>query len=453
MTNILLVAHSNPYSAKIFGGTELLLRQILDSANTKGVTIFFMYPEHYTERNTWVIELDKKVVTSFSIENKDSAQKTNRFSQFLADFLLEQNIVCLHVFHQLSTPIVSIPLSKLLGIKTIYTIHDFIHVCDSFNLINSNREYCNIFSSETHDCVGCATSRGVDPESLLRRRIAYKRILDDSDFITVGTNFSGKATSDFYQIDIKKFKVIPPTIESSDQKPSKTLPRSVLFLGNFTLPKGADLVYALVNDIRLKGYNFTQAGRVDAEYLNLINFLTENFDFKSLGKYNLGEVPEVSASVAFFGSIWPETFCIAATEAIDMGLTIVVPDIGAFRDRFIDKENCFFYQPNVLDSAVSAILNADATPIRVVSKQQKELSYVNQIFELYSSSEPAERRTHIAMDYSGLKMPVSIDWIFDEPSITSVRFNPSLLLRTKNYYKSNGLVATLKKLLREISSR
>ena len=118
MTNILLVAHSNPYSAKIFGGTELLLRQILDSANTKGVTIFFMYPEHYTERNTWVIELDKKVVTSFSIENKDSAQKTNRFSQFLADFLLEQNIVCLHVFHQLSTPIVSIPLSKLLGIKT-----------------------------------------------------------------------------------------------------------------------------------------------------------------------------------------------------------------------------------------------------------------------------------------------------------------------------------------------
>lgn len=453
MKNILLVAHSNPRSAKIFGGTELLLRQILDNANTRGISLFFMYPEHQTERDTWVIELDNKVVVKFSLENKNSAEKTNEFSRFFTEFLLKQNIVCLHVFHQLSTPIVSIPLSKLLGIKTIYTIHDFIHVCDSFNLINANREYCNIFSAESHDCVGCATARGVSPESLLRRRIAYKRILDDSDLITVGTNFSGKATSDFYQIDINKFRVIPPAIESSVQKHYETLPQSVLLLGNFTLPKGADLVYALVNDIRLKGYSFTQAGRVDVEYQSVINSLMENFDFKSLGKYNLGEVPEVSASVAFFGSIWPETFCIAATEAIDMGLKIVVPYIGAFRDRFINQENCFFYEPNDLESAVSAVLTADATPIRVTSKPQEDLNYVSRIFELYTSLETAQRKIHASIDYATLKMPLAIDWIFDEPSATSVSSKHSILLRTKNYYKSNGLVETLKRLLREISSR
>jgi glycosyltransferase involved in cell wall biosynthesis len=453
MTNILLVAHSNPRSAKIFGGTELLLRQILDNANTNSISIFFMYPERHNDRDTWVIELDDKLIDRFSLESNDSAEKTNRFSRFLAEFLMKKDIDCLHIFHQLSTPLVAIPVSKLLGIKTIYTVHDFIHVCDSFNLINSNREYCNIFSSETHDCVGCATARGVNPDALLRRRIAYKRILDDSDFITVGTNFSGKATSDFYQIDINKFKVIPPTIKSTGKTQSKTLPRSVLFLGNFTLPKGAELINELVNDIQLKGYSFIQAGRVDIEYHSIINSLTENFNFKSIGKYSLGEVPEVSASVAFFGSIWPETFCIAATEAIEMGLKIVVPDIGAFTDRFTNKENCFFYQPNVLDSAVSAILAADATPYHDGSETQKNLSYVSQIFELYASLEAAERKNYPPMDYSALRMPLAIDWIFDEPSITSAISNPSVLHRTKNYYKMNGPVETLKKLVREILSR
>jgi glycosyltransferase involved in cell wall biosynthesis len=277
--------------------------------------------------------------------------------------------------------------------------------------------------------------------------------LDDSDLITVGTNFSAKATSDFYQIDFNKFKVVPPTIESLEQKLHENSPHSVLFLGNFTLAKGADLVYELVNDIQLKGYRFTQAGRVDVEYQALINSLSENFDFKSLGKYNLGEVPEVSASVAFFGSIWPETFCIAATEAIDMGLKIVVPDIGAFRDRFINKANCFFYQPNVLDSAVSAILTANATPFRVESKPQKELNYVSQIFNIYASLETLETKTHPSIDYSTLEMPLAIDWIFDEPAITFARSKPSILFRTKNYYKSNGLIETLKKLVREISSK
>lgn len=165
-------------------------------------------------------------------------KKILEFSKVITSFLLKQKIDCLHVFHQLSTPLVLIPVANLLGLKTVYTIHDYIHICDSFNLINSNKEYCNIFSSETHDCVGCATSRGVDPESLIKRRIAYKRILDNADLITVGTEYSGKATSDFYKIDVNKFKIVTPSINLSRLPRNKTQPRSILFLETSLCQRG-----------------------------------------------------------------------------------------------------------------------------------------------------------------------------------------------------------------------
>ena len=452
MKNVLLVAHSNPRTAKIFGGTELLLQQILDHAEDNRISLFFMYPENKTKKETWIIEVNKKIVLRFSTENNDS-QNILEFSKIITSFLLEQKIDCLHVFHQLSTPLVLIPVSNLLGIKTIYTIHDFIHICDSFNLINSNKDYCNIFSSEAHDCVECAISRGVDPESLVRRRIAYKKILDNSDLITVGTEFSGKATSDFYNIDLNKFKIIPPTINSSRFPSNRTQPRSILFLGNFTVPKGANLIDRLVRDSRLESYSFTQAGRVDAEFHNVVAHLSENFNFKSLGKYDLGEVPDFSASIAFFGSIWPETFCVAATEAIEMGLKIVIPDIGAFRDRFLGENNCFFYEPNNLDSAVTSILNAESTQIRITSKSDPGKNYSSQVFELYASFETTQRKEFVEMDYNSLRLPLSFDWIFHDSPNNLAKSNSSNLARAKNYLKANGFVETLKRLAREIPAK
>ena len=452
MKNILLVAHSNPRTAKIFGGTELLLQQILDQAEANRISLFFMYPEHKGKNETWIIEFDKKVVLRFSTQNNDS-KKILEFSKVITSFLLKQKIDCLHVFHQLSTPLALIPVANLLGIKTVYTIHDFIHICDSFNLINSNKDYCDIFSSETHDCVECATARGVDPESLVRRRIAYKRILDNSDLVTVGTEFSGKATSDFYKIDVNKFKIIAPTINSSRLPRNKTQPRSILFLGNFTVPKGANLIDRLVRDIRLESYSFTQAGRVDKEFDTAIAHLSENFNFKSLGKYNLGEVPEFSASIAFFGSIWPETFCVAATEAIEIGLKIVVPDIGAFRDRFLGKDNCFFYEPNNLDSAISSILNAESTPIQIRGQSDSGANYSSQIFELYASFGTTRRKEFVEMDYNSLKLPLSFDWIFQDTQTKITKFNLSNFTRAKNYLNAYGFVETLKRIVREIVAK
>ena len=408
-----------------------------------------MYPDFSTKNETWIIEVNKKVVLRFSIESNHS-KKIFEFTKVITSFLLTHKIDCLHVFHHLSAPLVLIPVSSSLGIKTIYTIHDFTHICDSFNLINSNKEYCNIFSSETHDCVGCAISRGVDPETLIRRRIIYKRILDNSDLITVGTEFSGKATSDFYRINLNKFKIIPPTTNTSRLPTNKTEPRSILFLGNFTVPKGANLIDRLVRDTRLESYSFTQAGRVDKEFHTTIAYLSDNFNFKSIGKYNLGEVPEFSASIAFFGSIWPETFCIAATEAIEMGLKIVIPDIGAFRDRFSGKENCFFYEPNNLDSAIASILNAESTPIQAKGKSDLGTNYSNQIFEMYASFETIQRKEFVEMDYNSLKLPSLFDSIFYDTANNLTKTSSSDFARAKNYLKANGFVETLKRLAREI---
>jgi hypothetical protein len=132
----------------------------------------------------------------------------------------------------------------------------------------------------------------------------------------------------------------------------------------------------------MENFAFVQAGRIDYEFKRPLEELSKAKNLRLFGQYNLGQVPDIKAGIAFFGSIWPETFCIAATEASQLGLKLVVPNIGAFVDRFTDDPNVYFYNYGDREAAISALHKAASSEYRPVQEIPSP-SYADQMMALY----------------------------------------------------------------------
>jgi len=453
MKNILLIGHSNPFETKFFGGTEYLMQEIISNKTHSDIDVTFMYPKHSFHAMTWIIVRNGHVISSFEKQKSADNAASHEFDLWFAKNILMLDINIVHVFHNLNTPFSVLPIAKLMGLSAVYTIHDFIHVCDSFNLINSDNEFCNVFESQENRCFGCTVARGKSPIELQSRRTAFKSILEDVDLITTGTIYSARATADFYNLELDKFRVVAPKVKQSIPTLQNQKSKAVLILGNLSQPKGAKLVLQLARDERLKGFEYTQAGRVDPEFNLEVKELVRSGNFKTLGQYKLGEVPSTDSSIAFFGSIWPETFCLAATEAIEMGLKLVVPSIGAFIDRFVGKPNCFFYETGQLDSAIEAILVADSAQYVQQAGLDDEKIYSTQILDIYSNLPSLTDSPLNFSDFDSLQWHSQTSWMLGTSSIyeeSIVLTKISIYKKTRQFYRLNGFMATVKRIINEV---
>jgi len=383
---ILFISHNSPSRSKHFGGTEHLYKEIIDAASSANIDFFEMTPEIGSKQITWQIRNIKGRVWELKqprLSTEPYFFGNHQYSNWMSEFLVNNRIDLVHIFHQMWTPLSTIPIAQNLGITTVTTIHDFSHICDSFNLLDENSTYCKILEQKnSNKCSSCACKRGSSTERLTLLRAAYFKIFEKVDVVTVGTHFSKTHLINFYNLEPSKILIIPPKVTTNISVKTK-VPKTILILGNFTIPKGAKLSLELMKNVQLKDFAFIQAGRIDHDFISELKSLDNSRDKTSiLGQYSLGEIPNITASIAFFGSIWPETYCIAASEALEMGLKIVVPEIGAFIDRFKGMENIFFYEPENLESAIASILIADNFSYVEVHLPEDPL-YSSEILKLY----------------------------------------------------------------------
>ena len=383
--NILFVSHGSFKKNSVFGGTEHLFKEIYDKSDDFGLKLYFMTPKIAKKTILWEIRNGNRVVETFAQKRTTSEPfyfGSSEYSTWFSSILVKLNLGTLHVFHHLWIPLSSIPIAKNLGLTTILTIHDFSHICDSFNLLDEKDEYCGVLESkDSLKCTECVTKRGSSISNLTLIRASYSRIMYFVDSISVGTLFSKDHLISFYDVEPEKIRVIPPSVKSLNRTRG-IKSGSILFLGNFTKAKGADLCLEILRSKRMKDFAFIQAGRIDSEFRKPLEELSKARSLELYGQYNLGEIPELKAEIAFFGSIWPETFCIAATEASQLGLKLVVPNIGAFVDRFIDDPNVYFYNYGDADAAVLALLNAASSEYQPVVAIPSA-SYADQMMALY----------------------------------------------------------------------
>jgi glycosyltransferase involved in cell wall biosynthesis len=383
--SILFVSHNSFKKNSFFGGTEHLFKEIHESSEEFGLNLYFMTPKISKRTIKWEIHYGKNIVETFTQKRTSSEPfyfGGSEYSTWFSSILVKLDIKTLHVFHHLWIPLSSIPIAKHLGLTTILTIHDFSHICDSFNLLDEKHEYCGVLESKDPlKCTECVSKRGSSVSNLTIIRASYSKVMFSVDFITVGTLFSKEHLISFYDVEREKIRVIPPSVKSL-VRAKENSSSSILFLGNFTRAKGADLCLDILRSNRIENFHFIQAGRIDPEFKRPLEELSQTMSLKLHGQYNLGQVPDINAEIAFFGSIWPETFCIAATEASQLGLKLVVPNIGAFVDRFLDDPNAYFYNYGDSEAAISVLLKAASSEYQP-RVDVPSPSYADQIMALY----------------------------------------------------------------------
>lgn len=50
-------------------------------------------------------------------------------------------------------------------------------------------------------------------------------------------------------------------------------------------------------------------------------------------------VRAIYSPIAFFPNIWPETWCYTLSEALQMGLPVIAPEIGALGSRLSERQS------------------------------------------------------------------------------------------------------------------
>jgi hypothetical protein len=101
-----------------------------------------------------------------------------------------------------------------------------------------------------------------------------------------------------------------------------------LVLGAISREKGADVLEQVASALEQDGIEFHLLGYA---YRALARPVVTHGPYANQEVYRL--VQDIAPDVVWFPALWPETYSYTLSVALHSGLPVVVPDIGAFRER------------------------------------------------------------------------------------------------------------------------
>ncbi len=308
------------------------------------------------------------------------------FSQVLADCAID-----LVHFHHLINHVPSLPLiSRAYGIPGILTIYDYFHACTSFNLLDFNRQFCGAENLPLAACDVCLSAQFNYPRgSQARRRAFFARVFDALDHIIfISQDCRDRFEKIYSQTALAQKSSVtdlplpydekPPLVPAAERWAER--PIQIVSFGNFTYPKGADVMLRAFNQLRDGPFEFHLFGRLDEPYPAILEAL--NFpNVRIHRQFNPGSLQAAleTAALSLHISIWPETFCITLSEAIHFGVVPIVSDLGAPGERVQDGVNGFKIPANSPGALVDLLerLAADPSPALEVAARIAPLQMHN----------------------------------------------------------------------------
>lgn len=289
-------------------------------------------------------------------------------------------------YHHLLGHVPSLPLiARAYGVPGTLTVYDYFHACISFNLLDFERKFCRIEDKPPATCDVCLNTQFHHPRGAQdRRRSFFGRVFDALDALIFISRDSLERLEKLYphaHLAHKALVVDLPvpyaeksrltaaaamTTTAAAERPARWQPPyRVVSFGNFTHPKGADVMLRAFNQLRDGPFEFHLYGRVDEPYPAILQAL--NFpNVRVHGQFPPGGLREAlgQAALSLHVSIWPETFCITVAEAMLFGVVPIVSDVGAPRERVADGVNGFKVPPDAPGALVDLLdrLGADPTP-------------------------------------------------------------------------------------------
>jgi spore maturation protein CgeB len=345
---ILIVIH-NTIKNTPYGGVEIYQNILNNNLNDKFKLLYFIPNSNKQDgKEYFILDGQYEIVETISLDEGFPVQSqyilSNSFLEVkFANILTKYNVGLIHFQHFIKN-IPSLPfISKSLGIKNIYSIHDYYFVTHKFNLINVDGRYDKTVLNNNYniDCF-LAEHDGIKPGSYEKRKSFWARMMEQMDIIHVNSNTTKNILIKIYP-DIIEEKVEIRGIPFGDKidlskvnysEISNNKPLEVLVLGNFTHVKGADDILNIIQTIESKNVKFHLYGQIAPEYREIIKKI-KNRNATFYGEYNTENLAEIlnGKHVSLHLSLWPETFCITLSEIWNAGIVPIVYDVGALGER------------------------------------------------------------------------------------------------------------------------
>lgn len=229
----------------------------------------------------------------------------------------------------------------------IFWVHDYASVCSGFQLLRNDVEWCGAPDITSSACQVCVYS---DTRSLQYE--AHKNILSNQRFDAVAP--SRKAAEIFKRqypsinIAVKEHIVL----KAANVEPRKPGPIRIAFLGHPAAHKGwyefLQLADTFAGDPRISFLHVSSGSAIAPSLVHIHAVPEANGDsaFPDI-------VRRESIDFAFVGSIWPETFCLIAYEAVAGGAQLITYKISGNVPDFVSSNHG--YTVDNLDEAENLI--------------------------------------------------------------------------------------------------
>ena len=365
---ILFVAHNSVHSSS-FGGVEAYLNTLSQYISNEYEVYVYVPGVGEDQKYTYLYGPDGTIAQKISFESTFTNWQLTcpeREAAF-AKILNELGIVLVHFHHLAGHPPSLVKTAKENDVSTIFTFHDFYGICHVSNLINFEGRYCQPDTLVPVDCDTCLNKKySIEAGSQEIRRQYWNNLFSEIDGLIFNTQGGFELVGKIYPnvANHANVAILPVAIEPIEI-PKEQIRNSnelrVAILGNFVHHKGADVVVQAIEQLAGENISFHFFGEIDTIYEEKLK-RSKNTQIFRYGKYPSGKLPSelFTCDVSLHTSICPETYSLALSEAWAAGLTPIVTDIGAFRERVVDGVNGLKVEAGSSVDLTGAILRVKA---------------------------------------------------------------------------------------------
>jgi len=451
-----------------FGGVEVYA-QALEKTLCGDFDFYYYVPSNENPNTVSLLNGSGEKISQnyFSIPNSQMrwSLTCKEREEAFSKTLIENNISVVHFHHLIGHVPSLVAIAKAIGVKTVFTVHDYYAICDNFMLLSFKGRYCRPDNISTMDCDVCLSQlHNIKQGSQSARRVFWDGLISNADELVFNTKGSEDLLSAIYpSVELHKKKhILPVPIELTGEgrriaKKGLNLPLKVAILGNFIPHKGSDLIARVIgffaNNPKVEFHIF---GDVDPiSYVDLKN--PELFPYVHIyGGYTPNAIPlELNfCHTSLHVSLWPETYSLTLSEAWEYGLIPIVSDIGALGERVISGQNGIkidvdsdgqlieailklMQSPNLLREIQKNIENINLTTYQEHGESIKKIYKVKNLSKFNENTEPFNLELIDGIMYK--------NWAqFNVTGYVNNDVGPAnLLKKLVLYYQANGLLPTL----------
>lgn len=322
------------FQPESIGGTEIYVYELSKAQITSGHSVAIITPTLTNLPEHEII--DGIEIYRINVPRRNPVRITAPYNPLVEDFIrkklikLKPDIVHIHHWHNLTDNIAAI--CSDLGFPTIATVQDFYIKCPLTNNLLDDFLFCYDF-----DCNKCFGQDSIQREFVLRKKGMMQEIHYISKII-VPSRFIKARLKELYNID--HIEVIENGVSQiHTQKRIKGFKDKLTigYWGVVRYNKGIHVLIKAIQKLHEKGLNnfnvLIFGATYDIEYEQKLKQMAAGLPVTFCGQYDRKDLSSFNIDIAVFPSIFLETYCYALSEAFQIGIPVLVPEFGAFKER------------------------------------------------------------------------------------------------------------------------